>query len=419
MTDFSPGRRVDELLETLLPYHINALQFYDWQYRHDQLVAPSADYQDPLGRSLSLDTVKRLVQFARSRGVGAMAYAAVYAASVDFQRQHPRWALYDATGQPLEFESFLGYMDPTSGRPWSGHLLDQCARAMTEVGFAGIHLDQYGEPRLAFDSDGDEVDLPAAFSNFVADLKRRRPETSATLNAVKNWPMEELSTSREDFYYVELWPDTPSYPEVERVVREARECGNGKQVVVALYVPAEREANVLLVDAMILASGGTRIELGEDRRLLADPYFPNHEQISTELGRALLRYWDTAVRYGDLLFDREVPADSTLEVEGPDGVWTGPYQSHGWLVVALVNFRGLGDARWDRAHPPPDALVDAALRVRGGPAIVSVWWVDPDGQSARPQPLERHVVGLSTVVLIPSLHYWGLLLLEIEHEVET
>jgi dextranase len=290
---------------------------------------------------------------------------------------------------------------------------------MTEVGFAGIHLDQYGEPRLAFDSDGDEVDLPAAFSNFVADLKRRRPETSATLNAVKNWPMEELSTSREDFYYVELWPDTPSYPEVERVVREARECGNGKQVVVALYVPAEREANVLLVDAMILASGGTRIELGEDRRLLADPYFPNHEQISTELGRALLRYWDTAVRYGDLLFDREVPADSTLEVEGPDGVWTGPYQSHGWLVVALVNFRGLGDARWDRAHPPPDALVDAALRVRGGPAIVSVWWVDPDGQSARPQPLERHVVGLSTVVLIPSLHYWGLLLLEIEHEVET
>ena len=89
VTDFGPGRRVEQVVEALLPFHINALQFYDWQYRHDQLVAPTKSYDDPLGRSLSLDTVTQLAKVAKSRGIGAMAYAAVYAASIDFQRDHP------------------------------------------------------------------------------------------------------------------------------------------------------------------------------------------------------------------------------------------------------------------------------------------------------------------------------------------
>jgi len=45
--------------------------------------------------------------------------------------------------------------------------------------------------------------------------------------------------------------------------------------------------------------------------------------------------------------------------------------------------------------------------------IVGAWWVDPDGKSARPQVLGGQVVDGSTAVVIPSLRYWGLLLLEL------
>ena len=413
VTDFAPGRPVDQVVEALLPFHINALQFYDWQYRHDHLVAPTEDYHDPLGRSLSLDTVMRLVQSARARGIGAMAYAAVYAASIDFQRDHPGWALHDSNGKSLEFEDFLGYMDPTSGRAWSDHLLDQCRRAITEVGFEGIHLDQYGEPRRAFDFDGDEVDLPSAFVDFIADLKRHRPQAPVTLNAVKNWPMDELAASQEDFYYVEVWSDTPSYSDLEDVVRRARESGRGKQVVVAIYIPSDREANILLVDSMILAAGGTRIELGEEARLLTDPYFPKHEPLSSKLEEVLLQFWDTAVRYGDVLFDR-ASSDVGFEVEAPDEIRARAHLSLGWQVVTLVNFAGLKDARWDLAHLAPVPLEDVHVKFRSRHPIVGLWWVNPAGRSACPQLLDLEIEDGSGQVVIPSLSYWGFLLFKLE-----
>jgi dextranase len=416
VTDFGPDLRTAQTLDSLLPFHVNALQFYDWQFRHDQLVAPQSDYEDPLGRHLSLGTVRSLVKEAGARGMASMAYAAVYAASLDFQRAHPKWALYDEHGRPLEFEGFLGYMDPTPGRPWAEHLLRQCDRAIAELGFDGIHLDQYGEPRQAFDVNGADIDLPSAFRGFVDEFKRRTPDAAVTLNAVKNWPMEELAASTEDFYYVELWPDTPTYREVRDAVTEARAASLGKPVVVAIYVPADQPANVRLVDAVILASGGSRIELGEQGRLLADPYFPKHQPISSDLATGLRRYWDLAVRYGELLFDSQSAARGDFQIEGPEEVWTILRYIPGWLSASLVNLRGLAEARWDQKHPAPQLLENAEMRVGTRQSIARVWWIDPDGPSAQPQIVEWSNEGSDTVVLVPKLSYWGILVCELATE---
>jgi dextranase len=413
VTDFGPDHRTAETLDSLLPFHVNALQFYDWQFRHDQLVAPQSDYEDPLGRNLSLGTVRSLVKAAGARGMASMAYAAVYAASVDFQRAHRQWALYDGHGRPLEFEGFLGYMDPTPGRPWANHLLRQCDRAIAELGFDGIHLDQYGEPRQAFDANGAEVDLPSAFHGFIDELKRRIPDSAVTLNAVKNWPMEALAASTEDFYYVELWPDTPNYRAVRRVVTEARATSLGKPVVVAIYLPADQPSNVRLVDAVIFASGGSRIELGEQGRLLADPYFPKHQPISSDLATRLRRYWDLAVRYSELLFDSQPAPSGDFQVEGPEDVWIIPRYAPGWLLVSLVNMRGLAEMRWDQKHPPPQPLENAEVRVGTHHSIARVWWIDPDGPSAQPRAGEWSNENGHAVVRVPKLSYWGLVLCEL------
>jgi dextranase len=149
LTDFAPGRDdAHETMRQLARYHINALQFYDWMYRHDTLLPPQDVYDDPLGRELSLSTVRALIDAAHAYNMAAMPYAAVYAASPAFAGQHPHWALYDAHGAMRLFaDGFLVYMDPRPESGWTQHLLAEFERVLREMAFDGIHLDQYGEPR--------------------------------------------------------------------------------------------------------------------------------------------------------------------------------------------------------------------------------------------------------------------------------
>ena len=94
LSDFPPGRQdAAQTMAQLARYHINALQFYDWMYRHDQLLAPQEPYEDLLGRCLSLHTVQELISAAHERNIAAIPYSAIYAASPAFYEQHPDWEL--------------------------------------------------------------------------------------------------------------------------------------------------------------------------------------------------------------------------------------------------------------------------------------------------------------------------------------
>ena len=54
----------------------------------------------------------------------------------------------------------------------------------------------------------------------------------------------------------------------------AEQLGGGKPVIIAAYIHPERADNVRLANAVIFASGGYHLELGEPDAMLADPYFP-------------------------------------------------------------------------------------------------------------------------------------------------
>ena len=58
LSDFTEKDRDNGALEWLLKCHINLIQFYDWSYRHDSLVAPQEDYHDMMGKEISGSTVK-------------------------------------------------------------------------------------------------------------------------------------------------------------------------------------------------------------------------------------------------------------------------------------------------------------------------------------------------------------------------
>jgi dextranase len=414
LTDFTAGRDdIAETLQELVRFHINGLQFYDWQFRHDQLLPPDMAYQDPLGRDLSLETVKGFIEAAHARGMATMPYLAVYAASLPFWQAHPEWALYDLEGEPLIFAEFLGLMDPSPDSPWTRHLQQQCAEVLANLPFDGLHVDQYGDPKEGQNAAGRLVDLPEAFAAFICGLKVAHPRSTVVFNAVGNWPIEQLATSPQDFVYIEIWPPDIHYRDVARIVSEARVLSGGKPVVVALYLPADRPENVRLANALLYSLGGTRIELGEGNRLLTDPYFPNHEPMTVELKMALRRMTDFAVRYEEFI-GPSAEQPSEFQVEAPGGVWAVIRSCPGWLTISLINMTGLGEARWDEVVAKPQPVTTPLIQVSPVVSAKRAWWASPDHADPSLSPLPIQADASTVSLTIPNLERWAIVALELQ-----
>jgi len=412
LTDFVADRvDISKTVDSLVRYHLNGLQFYDWQYRHDCLLSPTDIYVDPLGRLLSRKIVMDCIEIAQEKGIAAMAYLAIYAASVEFWEKHQDWGLYDAEGKPITFENFLGIMDPSPYSPWIDHLLDECDRTLVNTMFNGLHIDQYGEPKEGFNGRGNKVDIPASFNYFVWLLKKRYPQTAVTFNAVGNWPIEQIANTPIDFLYIEVWATTPHYKDLLHIVQGGRKLSSGKPVVVALYIPADQMVNILLADAIIMASGGSRIEIGELERLLTDPYFPNYQLIPTELKSRLYRYYDFLVRYGDLI-GPDSEDEVEYQVDAPEGVWVIARKSQEWFVISLINFTGIDDVRWDEKHSLPKQVLDFTITVTGVGVVNKIMCASPDDASLA----LRNVIWQSDFdnvhIKVDKLEYWTLIALQ-------
>lgn len=414
VSDFSLGREdISSAIDILTRFHINGLQFYDWLYRHDHLLPPNVNYLDPLGRNQSLDTVNRLISEAHQRGMAVMPYMAIYAASLPFWQAHLKWALYDSAGKPYQFEGFLGLMDPSPESSWIKHIRSQCTFVLENLPFDGIHVDQYGEPKEGWTFSGSPVDIPLAFSTFIKTLKKEHPSKSVVFNAVGNWPIEALATAPQDFVYIEVWPPDESYKDLTRIIANARNISGNKPVVIALYLPNLHEENIRLADALIFSLGGSRIELGEDGRLLSDPYFPKHQAVSLTLKKSLRRYYDFAVRYSDLI-GPSAEAKDDLKVAAPPGIWTVARQTLGWVVICLINFTGLDDPCWNEQLNTPNSVYDFSLDLIAESRVLSVWWASPDGPDSHMASISWQRTPSSLRINIPALHYWGFVALELK-----
>jgi len=420
LSDFSTSRSDPETaLKELTRFHINGLQFYDWQYRHDQLLTPTEEYIDLLGREMSLASVRKLVDVAHQSGMVAMPYLAIYAASADFWRVHPDWALYDEEGNPIAFgENFLGLMDPSAGSSWSQHLLSEGVRALQGIPFDGLHIDQYGDPKRAWDARHHSVDLPRAFVDFIQSASDQHPDQTILFNAVGNWPIELLAESAVDFMYIEVWSPDVEYRHLAEIVLNAVRLSHGKAVVIALYLPSDRPANNLLADGVILACGGTRIELGEEARLLSDPYFPKHEEISSDLYLELRKFSDFTVRNGEWLrpytlsaAEREIWSQGELNprfISTDDAIWTVARSYPKKMVLELVNFTNLGThPRWDESHAAPVPCQNVSTKIQMSQRPAQIFWDCPE-QINGPQALNFEYSNGTLTFQIPQIKFIGL-----------
>lgn len=349
LTDFAPADNHTDDVASMRRLHLNAVQFYDWMYRHDELVAPTEEYEDALGKTTSRRTICTKTAACKQMGMRPFAYGAVYAATPGFSAAHPDWELRTSSGEPLMFgDGWLHFMNIAPGSAWSVHLLAEYERTVTDLGFMGIHMDTYGFPKYANDTGARPVSLRNCFApliNAAAARVRALDENNGVIfNAVNNWPIEQVAGSDQDAVYIEVWPPHESYFDLYRLIREARLLSGGKTVVLAAYMEpfkhiesdgagraneaepakdagraneadpvkdagrtaeamsAKAEYAYLLTNAVINASGGTQLALGADDGILCDSYYPNHARLSPEFVIKTQKYADFLVRYAELLY---------------------------------------------------------------------------------------------------------------------
>jgi dextranase len=434
VADFAAGREVSGVIDNVRRLHLNAIQFYDWMYRHAQLLPPEGDeFVDALGRPLSLATTRLLVEELTRAGSLPLGYAAVYAAG---KEEWPAWesdGLFRADGQPWTLgDDFLWNVDPTSDR-WQAHFARDLQLAVANVGFAGFHLDQYGAPKYALRSDGTHVDLADAFPALITRLAAELPSSRLIFNNVNDFPTWSTAPAPQAAVYIEVWSPHERLADIARLASNARSYAPDKSVILAAYLSVyggDERVGALEAQRLLLATafshGASVLLHGEEHDVLTEAYYVSHAELTDEEEDSARRYYDFAVRYGDLLFDRravditdthfggvneELRIDAGMPISSrlqPRGLCVRLCSLSGGLLLSLIDLSQQDDDRWDAPKRPARTLSDLRVSLERSTASAPRFlFADPDGRPALVE-LAAEYDGRYDTLTLPPFSTWAL-----------
>lgn len=431
VASYAPDKDVAAVVDLARRLHLDAVQLYDWAYRHADLLGGGESYADPLGQPIALETVRRLVAGLAAVGTDALGYAAVYGVGHD---EWPAWshrALLRADGRPWALGDFLQLVDPGS-EDWQQHFVGDLQAAVAALGLHGFHLDQYGFPRRAGLVGGEEVDLGRSFRALIEAVRTGLPDARLVFNNVNDFPTWATADAPQDVVYIEVWPPHTTLGSLSRVVGRARAAGGGRPVVVAAYQhvydvapTAEADLATSFTMATLFSHGGTQLLAGEQGNLLVDPYYVRNRVAEPETLALLQRWYDFLVEHDELLMapeavdvsgawvgayndalDVRFEAVPTTDDPTPGGVWRRVVQVGDLLVVHLINLAGQTDTEWDAPRSVPLDPGPGTLRVkRAGAAVPVVRVADPD-RCPHLTEVAVSLDGEDAVAALPAPHVW-------------
>jgi dextranase len=437
VASYPPERDPAGLVDNVRRLHLNAIQFYDWGYRHADLLGGGETYRDALDQPISLATVRNLAAALGQVGSDALGYAAVYAVGAQEWHQWRQAALQHGDGQPYRLGDFLFLIDPADPA-WLEHLGAELAAAVASVGFDGFHLDQYGSPRKAARPDGTNVDLADSFVTMLQALRELLPDARLVFNNVNDFPTWATAHAPQDAVYIEVWEPHVTLADLARVATRARAEAGGKPVVVAAYqhvydraAPAAADVATSLTMATLFSHGATQLLAGEADRILVDPYYVRSHRVEPSTAGLLQRWYDFLVEHDELLLrpgivdvtgawvgayndalDVTYTSTPTIADPVPGTIWRRVTEVAGHLVVHLINLSGQTDTRWDGPKQPPGAPGPGTLRVRRvGASLPRVRVADPDRQP-RLVDIPATTDGDFAVARLPEPRVWQLVVID-------
>ena len=149
------------LFSNLNRYHLNGLQFYDVNHKHDVPLAgsvgnPDTIWNDIANRSTYLSTVLGYINLAHACNMKAMNYNLLYGAyssTAEADGVNPQWGIYyDAAHQyPVVYTLPTGWATPSlqvedaGDTAWQDFIFTQEQNLLNTIPYDGWHVDQLGD----------------------------------------------------------------------------------------------------------------------------------------------------------------------------------------------------------------------------------------------------------------------------------
>lgn len=441
---------MEKVINNLNDYHINGLQFYDWQNKHHIPLpvadgVPASSWKDIINRDIYFSTVERYIEKAHSRNMKTMFYNLVYGAwdDADADGVQKEWYVFTDNGHsnrdfhPLSspFLSNIYLLDPSSS-DWQQYIAAENEKVYQYLDFDGYHMDQLGDRGTRYKYDGSVLNLSQTYKPFIEEMKTNDPSKNIAMNAVNQYGQQGIAQSSADFLYSEVWSPNDTYNDLSYIIQQNNTySSNTKNTVLAAYMNYDLANNqgyfntpaVLMTDAVIFAFGGAHLELGE--HMLGKEYFPNSNlQMKSDLKTSLPDYYDFLVAYQNLL--RDGGSFNLATVKSTDGklqivnwpasqgeVATVCKKVGSRQVIHLINFTDSKSQQWrdnGGTQAIPALIKDAPLSVSSTQTVKKVWIASPDIIGGASRQLEFSQSGSQVVFTLPELKYWTMVVLEYE-----
>ena len=209
-------------------YRINALQYYDWQYRHEQPVATG-----------------------------------------DFAEKWPLWWVNtpEGTAKPKNHMTMMN----VNTQGWRDYITDQYVTQKDAFGFDGTHIDTLGQT-VKKDASGNSVDLTDGLTALVNETASKIG-TATGINLPDGAGTDKIGPSSASYIYTELWDHNETNQQVASYLQGARDKSANKPQIVAAYAnnydPASWVADPSdsnkQIHPQVTPDEGTRIEAESDQ----------------------------------------------------------------------------------------------------------------------------------------------------------
>lgn len=476
------GKEVDEKgkINQMNRYHINGIEYYDWHYLHHQPLAEGITAEEPgmwkdwAGREIFGQTVADYISAAKERNMANMAYNMIYAGTDSFfedsdgkPTEANKWKLYfseDSDRGKGDFKFRMGTSPSGNGnlyfvnplnKQWQQHIFSETLKIFKAFNFDGWHGDTVGdwgkmvtadgEP-LGFKEDGKPIYfVKDTYTEFLNSTKDILGEKYLSFNPVGAQGIENANVSSTDVLYTEFWPwdkDRKGHSyntyeslvrEVERSMEESKEKsidGKGKSLVVKAYINYNKTngfmnaPGVLLCDAAVYASGGSRLELGNGDRMLHVEYYPKDQVLmDEELTEKMQAMADFTVAYENILRDGQITTENKVKIEGyahgkegaSNTIWTYTRADDNYEILHLINLLGT-DNEWrdERGKKKsPTEVSNVKITYYTNKEISKVFIASPDRNNSKTEELKYETdsdeKGRFVTFTVPELKYWDMI----------
>lgn len=444
------GAQINTVMASLNRYHMNYIQFQDWEYEHHlplsgTVASPDLMWKDIANRDNYFATVKGYIDAAHSFNMKTLHYNLAYGALSDAATAgvQDQWYMFDDANHNVKevltlpmppFKSNIYFTDP-SNAGWQQYIAAKTNDVYSVFGFDGYQVDQVGNRnKTLYNYAGGMIDLPATFGSFLRAMKASAPQKSLVMNAVTQYGQQQIAAAPVDFLYSEVWAPNDAFSDLASIIQNNDALGaNTKKSVLAAYMDynlAEKSGyfstpGVVLTDAVIFAFGGSHLELGE--HMLGKEYFPNANLIMPDdLKSAMVNYYDFLTAYENLLRDGGtfnnptlISADNQVKLNNwpPQlgqvsivGKDLGSKQ-----VISLINFSNVNSLQWRDANgtqSKPKLIISPSFTFTVSKTVKRIWLASPDINQGASQVLTYTQSGNQVTFTVPLLLYWDMIVVE-------